>query len=95
MRAWEAQRIAEKGAGKKFHELMNLEDFRYHNNLVEWALQARPQEAERKVPPKWSTEEEVARKNIPRMKKTFAELGEKRRLGLRRCGRGRFYMGGL
>ncbi|KAL8909023.1 MAG: hypothetical protein Q9207_000474 [Kuettlingeria erythrocarpa] len=78
MRAWEAQRIAEKGAGKKFHELTNLEDFRYHNDLVEWALQATPQEAERRVPPKWSREEEVSRKNIPGMKEAFAELGEER-----------------
>lgn len=78
MRAWEAQRIAEKGAGKKFHELTNLEDFRYHNDLVEWALQAELGKGEERLPPKWSREEEMARKNIPGMKKAFADLGEKR-----------------
>ncbi|KAL8760699.1 MAG: hypothetical protein Q9184_003122 [Pyrenodesmia sp. 2 TL-2023] len=78
MRDWESQRISEKGAGKKFHELTNQEDCRYHNDLVEWALQAELGKGEERVPPKWSRQEQVARKNIAGMKKAFADLGEKR-----------------
>lgn len=79
MEAWEAERIAEKGQGKKFHELGNLEDLRYLNELVEWALEAKSGEGEERVPPKWSKEDMVVRKNIPGIKKAFADLGEKRR----------------
>ncbi|KAL8987089.1 MAG: hypothetical protein Q9177_003673 [Variospora cf. flavescens] len=79
MRAWEAQRIQEKGAGKKFHELTNLEDFRYHNEMVDWALKARPGKGdESTVPPRWSKKDEVVRKNIPAIKRAFAEMGQER-----------------
>ncbi|KAL9011060.1 MAG: hypothetical protein Q9173_004060 [Seirophora scorigena] len=80
MRAWEAQRIREKGAGKKFHELANLEDFRYHNDLVDWALKAQPGKGDDEftVPPRWSKEDEVVRKNIPAIKEAFAEMGHAR-----------------
>lgn len=77
MRAWEAKRIAEQGAGKKFHELGKLEDFRYHNEMVDWALQSKSKEGDR-TPPKWSQDETRVRKNIPAIKKAFADLGEAR-----------------
>lgn len=77
MKAWETRRIADKGPGKKFHELGNLEDLRYHIEMVDWALQAKPIDQE-SVPPKWSKEDEVARKKIPAMKKAYADKGEAR-----------------
>ncbi|KAL8712556.1 MAG: hypothetical protein Q9225_006911 [Loekoesia sp. 1 TL-2023] len=77
MKAWEAQRINERGAGKKFHELGNLEDFRYHNELVVWALQAKSKEDD-KIPPKWSQHDALIRKNIPRIKKAYADRGDAR-----------------
>ncbi|KAL9598689.1 MAG: hypothetical protein Q9219_004358, partial [cf. Caloplaca sp. 3 TL-2023] len=77
MKTWEAQRIADRGAGKKFHELGNLEDFRYHNELVEWALQSGPQDCDR-TPPKWSKADAIVRKNIPMIKKVHVDQGDKR-----------------
>ncbi|KAL8639705.1 MAG: hypothetical protein Q9228_003289 [Teloschistes exilis] len=77
MKTWEGTRIASRGAGKKFHELGNLEDFRYHNEMVEWALQAPPKDIDR-VPPKWSKRDEWVRNNIPAIKRAFADKGEGR-----------------
>ncbi|KAL8936750.1 MAG: hypothetical protein Q9216_004769 [Gyalolechia sp. 2 TL-2023] len=77
MREWEAQRTAERGAGKKFHELNKLEDFRYHNEMIDWVLRSKPKDGER-VPPKWSQKETLVRKNIPAIKRAFADLGEAR-----------------
>ncbi|KAL8729778.1 MAG: hypothetical protein Q9166_004501 [cf. Caloplaca sp. 2 TL-2023] len=77
MRKWEADRIADRGAGKKFHELGNLEDLLYHNDLVDWALQAKPKTGD-ETPPKWNEKDAWARKNIPAMKKAFAGKGEAR-----------------
>ncbi|KAL8687863.1 MAG: hypothetical protein Q9218_006082 [Villophora microphyllina] len=77
MTAWEAERLAERGAGKKFHELGNLEDFRYHNAMVDWALQAQPSDTDR-TPPKWSKRDEWVRRNILAIKKAFADKGESR-----------------
>ncbi|KAL8802874.1 MAG: hypothetical protein Q9200_006435 [Gallowayella weberi] len=77
MKVWECGRIAERGAGRKFHELGNLEDLRYHNELVEWALQARSENG-RDMPPKWNERDHWVRKNIPAIKKAFADKGEAR-----------------
>ena len=77
MRAWEAQRIVDRGAGKKFHEFRLLEDFRYHNEMVDWASQAKRSELGR-LPPKWSKEEGYTRQRISAIKKTYAERGEER-----------------
>ncbi|KAL9000476.1 MAG: hypothetical protein Q9188_005669 [Gyalolechia gomerana] len=77
MRAWEARRIAERGAGKKFHELGKLEDFPYHNEMIDWVLQSKPIDDDR-VPPKWNKYEALVRKNIPAIKKAFADQGEAR-----------------
>ena len=77
MRAWEAERIRDRGGGKKFHELGNLEDFRYHNELVDWALQAKQKDHDT-TPPKWSKHDFLVRKNIPAIKKAFADKGEAR-----------------
>ncbi|KAL9028569.1 MAG: hypothetical protein Q9196_003088 [Gyalolechia fulgens] len=78
MRAWEARRIAERGAGKKFHELSKLEDFRYHNEMIDWVLQSKVKDEDR-IPPKWSKKETLVRKNIPMIKGAFADQGEARR----------------
>lgn len=77
MKAWESSRIADRGAGKKFHEMRNLEDFRYHNELVDWALQAESRDGD-KTPPKWTERDGWVRKNIPAIKKAFADKGEAR-----------------
>ncbi|KAL8828941.1 MAG: hypothetical protein Q9170_006382 [Blastenia crenularia] len=74
MKAWEECRIADRGGGKRFHELGNLEDFRYHNELMEWGLQSKLK-ADDRMPPKWSESEALVRKNIPAIKKAFADQG--------------------
>ncbi|KAL8851223.1 MAG: hypothetical protein Q9221_003854 [Calogaya cf. arnoldii] len=79
MRRWESDRIADRGAGRKFHDLSKLEDFRYHNDLVDWALQAVPREGDR-IPPKWSVRDAWVRKEIPAIKKAFADRGDARHL---------------
>ncbi|KAI4257017.1 MAG: hypothetical protein LQ352_001845 [Teloschistes flavicans] len=77
METWEGTRIASRGAGKKFHELGGGEDFRYHNEMVEWALQAQPRDTDR-IPPMWSKRDEWVRINIPAIKRAFADKGEGR-----------------
>ncbi|KAL8915901.1 MAG: hypothetical protein Q9172_006576 [Xanthocarpia lactea] len=75
MRRWESDRIADRGAERKFHELGKLEDFRYHNDLVDWALQATARVGD-KIPRKWSERDAWVRRNIPAIKKAFAERGD-------------------
>ncbi|KAL8697709.1 MAG: hypothetical protein Q9224_002178 [Gallowayella concinna] len=77
MKVWECSRIADRGGGKKFHELGNLEDLRYHNELIDWALQARSEDGGN-MPPKWNERDHWVRKNIPAIKKAFADQGEAR-----------------
>ena len=77
MRAWEEERIAEKGSGKRFHEMRNLTDFQYHNEMVEWALQAKDEKTDA-VPPKWREKDSWFRINTPVIKKAFAEKGKAR-----------------
>ncbi|KAI4231301.1 MAG: hypothetical protein LQ349_005702 [Xanthoria aureola] len=79
MRAWESGRIADRGADRKFHDLGKLEDFRYHNDLVDWAQQAMPREGDR-TPPKWSERDAWVRKNIAAIKKAFMDKGDARLL---------------
>ncbi len=77
MKRWESDRIADRGAERKFHELGKLEDFRYHNDLVDWALQATAR-VDDKIPPKWSERDAWVRKNIPAIKAAFADRGDAR-----------------
>ncbi|KAL8681371.1 MAG: hypothetical protein Q9186_002514 [Xanthomendoza sp. 1 TL-2023] len=77
MKVWECSRIADRGGGKKFHELGNLEDLRYHNELIDWALQARSEDGGN-MPPKWNERDYWVRKNIPAIKKAFADQGAAR-----------------
>ncbi|KAL8711452.1 MAG: hypothetical protein Q9220_004110 [cf. Caloplaca sp. 1 TL-2023] len=77
MRKWGAGRVADRGPGKKFHELGNLEDFRYHNDLVDWASRVDAHEGDR-LPPRWNLKEAWVRRKIPAIKKAFAEKGEAR-----------------
>ncbi|KAL8725218.1 MAG: hypothetical protein Q9181_006501 [Wetmoreana brouardii] len=77
MRDWEAARVADRGAGKKYHELGKLEDFRYHNELMDWAFQAAPKVGVA-VPSKWNKRDGWVRKNIPAIKRAFADKGEAR-----------------
>ncbi|KAL9591998.1 MAG: hypothetical protein Q9179_007160 [Wetmoreana sp. 5 TL-2023] len=77
MEDWEAARVADRGGGKKYHELSKLEDFRYHNELMDWALEAAPKDSDA-LPPKWSKRDAWVRKNIPAIKKAFADKGEAR-----------------
>ncbi|KAL8840815.1 MAG: hypothetical protein Q9176_003662 [Flavoplaca citrina] len=79
MRAWESDRIADRGAGRNFHDLSRLEDFRYHNEMVDWALQAMSRVNDR-IPPKWSERDASARKDIPEIKKAFVDRGDARHL---------------
>ncbi|KAL8772796.1 MAG: hypothetical protein Q9209_002141 [Squamulea sp. 1 TL-2023] len=77
MKAWEFDRIAKRGVGRSFHDLGKLEDFRYHNDLVDWAQQARPREGD-KTPSKWSERDAWIRRNIPAIKRAFAAKGDGR-----------------
>ncbi|KAL8969984.1 MAG: hypothetical protein Q9183_001732 [Haloplaca sp. 2 TL-2023] len=77
MRTWEEERIAEQGSGKRFHEMRNLTDFHYHNEMVEWALQAKPKKTDA-VPPEWREMDSWFRINTPAIKKAFAEKGKAR-----------------
>ena len=78
MKKWEEQRIKERGAGRSFHVLPVPEDLDYHNEMVEWANQARNIE-HGKTPLKWSEKDYWARDRNPGMKRAFACQGERRK----------------
>ena len=75
MRNWEEQRIADRGGGTKFHELKLLEDIAYHNEMVDWAFQARSPEVG-KAAQKWSQKDEWTRSNLGAIRKALAKRGE-------------------
>ncbi|KAL8667979.1 MAG: hypothetical protein Q9168_007152 [Polycauliona sp. 1 TL-2023] len=79
MKAWENSRINDRGAGRNFHDLSRLEDFRYHNDMVDWALRAIAKESD-KTPPKWSERDALVRRNIAAIKRAFADQGDARHL---------------
>ena len=79
MEAWEADRMRQKGSGKKFHELTVPEDLDYLNNLVDWAEQASEREGVKDMlPRKWNEHDYWVRRNFPAIKKAFANRGEER-----------------
>lgn len=78
MDEWEEARVAQKGNGRKFHELLTPEDLEYHNAMVEWAEQAKP-EVSGKLPRKWGEKDYWARERLHSIKKAFAERGEGRK----------------
>ena len=77
MRRWEEKRIAECGAGRTFHALPDLNDFKYYNDLISWASSA-CQEIDGKLPPKWTKKDAWLRKRFPAIKKAFADKGAAR-----------------
>ena len=79
MDEWEKTRIAQKGNGKKFHELLTPEDMDYHNAMVDWAEHAKPATCG-KIPRKWSEEDSWARERLAIIKGAFAERGEGRKV---------------
>ena len=76
MRQWEKDAVAERGEGKAFHVMNFPEDFQYHNELVDWAMQASGQGG--KVPTRWSANESWARERFPAVKRAFADKGNAR-----------------
>lgn len=78
MKLSEEQEVAERGSGRTFHVLPFPKDFDYHNDMVDWVLQA-TESVHGKTPPKWSEKETWQRKRFPLIKKAFAERGENRR----------------
>lgn len=78
MNKWEETRIAERGSGKKFHEMRILEDLDYHNAMIDWARQAKPI-VDGKLPKPWNDGDYWARERFPAIKKAFAKRGEGRK----------------
>lgn len=78
MRRWEESVVAERGSGKPFHVLPFPRDFEYHNNLIDWAINAKTG-AVGQLPPKWNAKETWLRERFPAIKKAFADRGEERR----------------
>lgn len=76
MRRWEESVIAERGAGKAFHDLSSSREFEYHNELVDWAT--RVKKGEGKMPMRWSAKERWTRERNPAIKKAFADRGDAR-----------------
>lgn len=74
MRQWELDTIAEKGDGKKFHDLLNLDDVRYCNFLNQQVLDAvkdRP-ESERGLTPRvWDKEQTALRASLKPLKEAY------------------------
>ena len=77
MKQWEEQEVVKRGSGRQFHTLPNLQDFDYHNEMVDWAAMAGDLE-HGMLPTKWSQEERWQRSKIPFIKNFFAECGEDR-----------------
>lgn len=78
MDRWEGARVAERGSGRKFHEMLTLEDLDYHNYLVGWVEKAKPTKVG-KMPERWSDADYWARERFPAIKRAFAERGEGRK----------------
>lgn len=68
--------IAERGAGKSFHDLSIPKEFEYHNELVDWAESAIGHGG--KMPMRWSARDRWAREGLPAIKKAFADKGDAR-----------------
>ena len=77
MLAWEEERIAARGSGKKFHNMSSLEDFRHHNELYNWAAQTDLKVG--KMPHRWNAKEFWIRERIWAIKGAFAEKEEEGR----------------
>ena len=78
MNKWEYARIAERGNGRRFHEMRTLEDLDYHNALLDWAARAEPV-ADDKIPKRWSKADYWVRERFPAIKRAFAERGDGRK----------------
>ena len=79
MHRWERDVIARQGNGKRFHDLGNLGDFDYHDDLVELALLAR-EGTVGKFSGKWSQRDRWTRKRCGVIKQAFAQRGEARHM---------------
>ena len=77
MHDWEEARVAERGNGRKFHEMRTLEDMDYHNAMIDWAESASPS-AFGKIPKRWNDEDYWARERFAAIKKAFADKGKGR-----------------
>lgn len=94
MRAWEAQRVAEKGAGKRFHYLDDKpgEDVAYVRMLAGWAdeagdggddgLKGRKGKVG-KEPPRWGEKEAWMRERVGEIKKIWLGFGAEGRKDVR------------
>ena len=74
---WEESRIAECGTGKKFHTFQVPEDFKYHNEMMQWASCAQ-ENANGVLPPIWTEKDTWTRTRFAAIKKAFADKGEER-----------------
>jgi len=80
MYAWEAARIASKGAGKRFHYLDDGEDVAYLRMLEAWADGAADGgEGVGKEPPRWREREAWVRERVGEIKAAWVGFGAGRK----------------
>lgn len=76
MRLWEDQTVRDNGDGKKFLILDKMKDFLYHNDLYDWANEAKFRPGYK--PKRWSREDFWHRSKFPEIKKAYIDHGEAR-----------------
>lgn len=74
MKRWEDETVKENGEGKKFLNLDDLRDFRYHNSLYDWA--SKVGFADQRVPKRWSDRDFWLRSRLPAIKKAYTHMGD-------------------
>lgn len=83
MREWEARQLRKSASSDRFHVFDSLEDGKYINFLVEWALRAKrrdqlEKQGQGKIPEGWNPEKFWIRERIGIMRRAFAARGEAR-----------------
>ncbi|KAI4156379.1 MAG: hypothetical protein LQ340_000315 [Diploschistes diacapsis] len=76
MHKWEKDTAIENGMGKKFLTLDGGKDFKYHNELFDWANTVGFPDGSR--PHRWTDEEYWIRRRFPDIKKAYAQRGADR-----------------
>ena len=76
MLAWEREKTAQNGEGKKFFTLDGGKDFDYHNELYDWTSTAGFRNGIR--PHRWTDKEFWLRGMFPELKKAYVQKGQER-----------------